>query len=516
MNSDKVDGKARLLIVHTTRDTAVEVLHKVQKLHEKSGPFHSCILLGNDITDSINNIDTADGPTLFVFDSSCNELELKDCKSDLLTNGHTSFKGCGLFKSTNGITIGYITYNNESTTKWKDDIRTKLNDAGKIDILLTNPLSKAIATQEGLPGYGNTVIDHIVEQLQPRYHITYGIHDRFIELNPFQWIPDVNVTRSLNLATFESKKKWAYAFNLIIDKDMELIPDNLIPNPYLTKAKKRKTSSHDGLDISGNKNKKLKGIMPNNCHFCFSNDNLQDHMIISIGTNAYLTIAKGPLTVPVGEISFSGHCLLIPIKHVAKLNSKNEDILDGKDEIENDITESALYKEMQQYETKIVEMNFRKFDLCTISFEINSSKSIHYHKQIFPVPKYMILKFVQSLDRQCFFNNKKVKNNADLEFQTFDGTDNEDYLNIIRDPSSNYMQFTVYESPQSPPRIHLAKFTLDKRLDLQFGRRVVAFLLNLPKRIKWDSKICYQTKEEEAKEVELFQSAFKTFDPAIL
>lgn len=516
-----MDSKAKLLIVHAHKDNVGEVLGKVQKLHVKSGPFHSCLVLGNNIAASLQNIEAADMLPLLIFDSDCNDLEPNDCKSEMINDRITVFKGSSVYKLTNGITVGYITYNNDCTSLWKDDIETKFKNVNEIDILVTNPLSKSVVASEKLSCMSNDLIDYLVKKVQPRYHITFGDSNSFMELNPFQWPHTANITRTLNVASFGSQSKWAYAFNLFIDKELDSIPENLIDNPYTLKTKKRLKSDQDTLDVDlkkANPNKKLKGVMPKNCHFCFSNDNLQDHMIISIGTNAYLTIAKGPLTVPTGEITFSGHCLLIPIKHIAKLNSSDtEDMENGNEEKEKDsvknITEWKLYQELYQYENKIVEMNYRKFDLCTITFEINSSKSIHFHKQIFPVPKYLILKFIQSLDRQCYFNNHKVKGNANLEFQSFVGTDDEEYLKILCDPTSNYMQFTVYESPQASAKIYLAKFSLEKRLDLQFGRRVVAFLLNLPKRIKWDSKTCFQTKEEEMKEVEMFQSAFKAFDP---
>jgi hypothetical protein len=48
------------------------------------------------------------------------------------------------------------------------------------------------------------------------------------------------------------------------------------------------------------------------------------------------------------------------------------------------------------------------------------------------------------------------------------------------------------------------------RFDLQFGRKVLAKLLGLEKRLQW--RDCEQTVPEEEKDVKAFKAAFKIFD----
>ena len=220
-------------------------------------------------------------------------------------------------------------------------------------------------------------------------------------------------------------------------------------------------------------------------------------MIISIGKLVYLTTAKGPLSVPKGDMDISGHCLIIPIEHIPKLDpSKNAEL-----------TQSIL-----AYEASLVKMNYIKFDMCTIIFEIQSERSIHFHKQVIPVPKYLVLKFCSALDRQVHFNNEKFTRNAKLEFQCYDSHSSKQYVDVINNQSNNYLQFTVYETPEADPKIYLATFNASETIDLQFGRRVLAFLLNLPRRVKWNSSTCLQTKQQETIEAEKFQKAYRTYD----
>lgn len=50
----------------------------------------------------------------------------------------------------------------------------------------------------------------------------------------------------------------------------------------------------------------------------------------------------------------------------------------------------------------------------------------------------------------------------------------------------------------------------EMRFDLQFGRRVMAKLLGLEKRVIWQD--CEQTVEEETADVERFRKAFEEWD----
>lgn len=185
------------------------------------------------------------------------------------------------------------------------------------------------------------------------------------ELEPFSW-EGGRVSRFLNIPKYGSGKKWAYAFNISVGDDEEVEPSNLISNPYESASlnrKKRPLEIETGevvnqdrkISAIGEKSeiKKMRTILPTNCHFCFSNPNLEDHMIISIGKLVYLTTAKGPLSVPKGDMDMSGHCLIIPIEHIPKLNSSEK---------------IELAQSLLAYQSSLVKMNYVKFDMSTAVF----------------------------------------------------------------------------------------------------------------------------------------------------
>ena len=489
----------KLLVVHGSDSNLSSLVGKVSKLNAKAGPFSHIFLLGDFEEETVNELkELEDLPTLYILGCSGENT------TDIIR-----FNGSGVYECQDKLIVGYST----QTSKELQESRKKLTSQFKqlerpVDIFISREWSSDIASLNDVFS-GTNLLNGIVKMAQPKYHIAYGDSNHYFESKPFIWEESSQISRFINIADFDSSNKWAYAFNLDpteIEELEESKKKDIIENPYERKQEKRPLPENSESNATNHddqsKLKKARKILPNTCHFCFTNSSLQDHMIISIGKSSYMTVAKGPLTVPKFDMSFSGHCLLIPIEHISKYNIGQENF-----------SQSDLVQEMTSYEKSVVKMNYRKFDMSTIIFEINSERSIHFHKQLMPIPKYLIMKFQAALDRQLHYNNEKFYNNAKLNFEKYSPED-DDYLKIRNDPKSNYLQFTIYETSEALPQIYIAMFQPDMRIDLQFGRRVVAFMLKLPKRIKWDSPACQQTKEQETKETENFQKSYKEFDIA--
>lgn len=500
--------KAKVLVVRSNSDSFNLLESKIKKLNSKPGPFDAIIVLG-DLEDNINSADVSEFSQLFLLESNeYSEIPSKEIKENV-----TVLNNFGIYQLASKMTIAYVTLTNTGISNSKDEVIKKFNNVDKkVDILITHEWTSAIAKEQGRL-LGNQVVDDIVKAIQPKYHFSYSDESKYFELNPFKWPHTDRITRFINVATLSSKEKWAYAFNIELDDDRveAELPTNLISNPYIESELKKRLSAVLLIDKTGNnadnidepRVKKQRTVLPSNCHFCFANPNIEDHMFVSINTHSYVTTSKGPLSVPKGDMDFSGHCLIVPIEHIPKVYNKRDDT-----------TVNELSEEIMKYETSLVEMNYKKFDMSTVVFEIQSSRSVHFHKQIIPIPKYIISKFQDSLDRQVHFNNEKYINNEKLNFKQF-SSDALEYKDIVQNYESNYLQFTVYETSESTPVIFLASIEPDARIDLQFGRRVLAFLLRLPKRIKWDSPICNQTKDQEIEEVKKFQKGYKDFDISV-
>ena len=378
--------QAKVLVIHLKNESAESVINKVKRLNEKSGPFE-CIFFLGDLLSKLDQVDISTLPPIYCFTS------LPDSPvngSDEVQANLTRLNGYGVYQMTNKLRIGYIALEEAKCNELKDKILEKFKLVNApIDILITREWSTHIAELKDRLS-GSDTIDDVAKLLQPRYHFTYSDNDTFFELNPFLWNEKESVSRFINLATYGSGSKWAYAFNIKIETDDDIedehesnLPTNLISNPYsTTNIKKRPMDliDTDGQQVtkSSISLKKPRKVLPIDCHFCFTNPNMEDHMIISIDDSAYMTTAKGPLTVPKGDMNFPGHCLIIPIEHIPKFNN-----VDGQSPFE-----TPLGKDLLAYERSVVNMNYQKFDMSTIVFEINSERSIHFHKQVFPCLLY--------------------------------------------------------------------------------------------------------------------------------
>ena len=90
----------------------------------------------------------------------------------------------------------------------------------------------------------------------------------------------------------------------------------------------------------------------------------------------------------------------------------------------------------------------------------------------------------------------------------------------VRDPGlgledGDFFRVWIWEPPSDDDKEGNTKcITLplseNARFDLQFGRRVLAKLLDLENRIQW--RECSQTEEEEKHDVQALKVAFKEFD----
>ena len=72
--------------------------------------------------------------------------------------------------------------------------------------------------------------------------------------------------------------------------------------------------------------------------------------------------------------------------------------------------------------------------------------------------------------------------------------------------TSNYIMFTVCKN-KTDRDYYIAPLIPEKSIDIQFPRRVLAHVLNLPDRIHWDK--CQQPKLKEMADCENFKSFYQ-------
>jgi hypothetical protein len=406
-----------------------------------------------------------------------------------------------------------------------DDAKV-LRGANTADILLTMAWPKSIRTGSKVlipesttepPNYDH--ISELCQTLKPRYHFSCS-QDYFYEREPYFHAPSENapnerpLTRFVSLAAHgnPSKQKALYAFNLQASPDHAApLPIGTTSSPFAPSRQKRQaldpapysrfSNGEDGPKrrFRGGRRERQPPPGPDSCYFCLSNPNIGTHLVASIGDDAYLTTAKGPLTTSTTNaqagIDFPAHMLIIPLTHEPTLALIPE--ADARD---------RTYLEMSKYKASLQNMiSIRSANkLGSVTYEISRANGVHTHWQFIPMPADLVRKGVVEAAFQV-----EAENSSYPKFATRDvglGEKEGDFFRVwIWSPPSD-----DEDGNEGTTKCLLLPLDDDTRFDLQFGRRVLAKLLGLEKRLQW--RDCDQPLEDEKNDVDAFKAAFKEYD----
>lgn len=430
----KCDKKSmfKFLVLNPSANTD-DIIRKANSQHLKNG--FELILLVKPIGSSANKLDVM---TYYP-------------KTEGVSDAHNLVSVDGVIKLSSGITLGLF---NGNTSEYE----------GKIDIIIIPKWPSKLSNKyNGDKISVDFSLDQLVTKHKPRYVFSQG---DFFEYGPFEF-EDGTCCRFVSLHT-EGEGKWFYAFNFpLVPKDVS--KNDLVENPFLDNKRKLE----DAGDVA---EKRTKVVTPKDCFFCLSNPKVETHMIITIGTSVYLTVAKGPLSRSNAEIPFSGHGIIIPVDHVS-------------------LTNDSIEKEMNEYESKIATKFEESYpDLTLITFDLNLKKNVHYHKQFLPIHKRFLEdnNFENVLYEKSSINNEKYKKNHTLNFEKVDEIDLE----------KQFIRFQVYNKGKPETYVCVIEDN-NKIVDLQFPRRVLSYIIRSPKRLYWDK--CLQLKFKETQDCEEFK-----------
>ena len=412
------------------------------------------------------------------------------------------------------------------------------------DILVTTQWPKGIRIgskvpipedQINLPSEVQCIAD-VCATLKPRYHFSSS-DSFFYEREPFFHLPTEDspdekpLTRFISMASYDSKQKAMYAFSLDPKAPPPLtVPVGATASPFPTPQAKRKglpsqresfqrfaVSDEDRQHRPRKRQQRAPPPGPDQCFFCLSNPNIATHLITSIGNESYLTTAKGPLP-PGGffpALDFPGHVLIIPFTHSPTIAS-----------IQEPEARASTYKEMQRYRSALHQMVTDRSSgkLGTVTWEVSRGSGIHTHWQFLPVPANLI---DEGLVEAAF--KVEAENLSYPQFSTARMPDSNganeagDFFRVWiwkstssgETSASGKGQNEGQDAEESKLRSEVEKMlmlelTPDFRFELQFGRRVMAKLLELDKRMYW--KDATQSVDEEEADAAAFKEAFKKYD----
>lgn len=207
------------------------------------------------------------------------------------------------------------------------------------------------------------------------------------------------------------------------------------------------------------------------CWFCLSSPNVKSHLITSVGEYYYCALAKGPL--------LPDHVLILPIEHTPNTLS----------------LPLECEKELEQLQSSL-KAYFKKQGKEVVFFELVFKQGIHANLQVVPIPSSrasVVQDIFNMAAEKLGFKFTIVKEGRQALRTQFDRSCSLFYVEV---PGGDILSHVIEENEKFPA---------------QFGREVLAGLLNIADRADW--RKCKLGKEEETKTVERFKNGFQEYDP---
>jgi len=381
-----------------------------------------------------------------------------------------------------------------------------LKGVNATDILISNEWPAGVernsATAPGSRMGGSKPVAELAHQLRPRYHFVPG-GEKHWEREPYRneirkGESGDRISRFYALGDWGNagKQKAIFAFSLNITEPTTAAATSTA-SPYAdARGTKRlaeenpngtffwgdHTSQHHHKRRGGGRGHQPRPPPgPDSCFFCLSYPQLEKHLIVSIGSESYLTTAKGPLTSAATnpeKLPFSGHILIIPFSHTPTLPL-----------IEDEETRKSTLGEMRRYKLAIEKMLSTR-GCGAVTFEIRRRNGVHAHWQFVPVATELLA-------------------SVDAAFEAAAGEGLGRGFEDEEESEEPGDAFTYWIS--GAERGRELKLEANEYFDLQFGRRVLAGVLGTGReRGNW--RDCVLGVEEESNDAKMFKEAFAEFD----
>ncbi|ESK94140.1 nucleus protein [Moniliophthora roreri MCA 2997] len=247
---------------------------------------------------------------------------------------------------------------------------------------------------------------------------------------------------------------------------------------------------HPGGGERGGRGKRgpPKEIDPSECWFCLSNPNLAKHLIVSLGSDCYVTLPKGQI-IPTQSaadhvnVPGGGHVLIVPIDHHPTYSTIPLDI------------SSSIIEDTEKYKSALRAFYAKHF-CVPVFFEVGriSGKGGHAHVQAVPIPQKLKDKV-----EGAFISEGRTQG---IDFE-------EDVDTALESCASGKGGYFRVDLPDGRKMVHLMKQHVP--FGIQFGRQVIVNLLGMPDRMDW--KACMLSEDEDRADADAFKKAFAPFTP---
>ena len=204
-----------------------------------------------------------------------------------------------------------------------------------------------------------------------------------------------------------------------------------------------------------------KTVAPESCWFCLSNPASRKHLVVDIGEEVYLALAKGPLT--------RDHLIIVPIEHISSTATE---------------IAASLSSEVENYMKKVDSLHS---DKKPIFFKMSANPTHHFHIQAVFIDAGKLENFLEFLE----------------DFSIKLG-----YKFVPRDNSSELAYFEFSYVSASGEIVRLAhEFDPAAFFPAQYGRQVLASFLEIEGGSDWKNQL--YTEDDEKSFVSDLKKIFK-------
>ncbi|ALC41443.1 CG7741 [Drosophila busckii] len=373
-----MDANAKILVVGDVRGRFKQLFNRVEAVNKKAGPFEICCCVGDffgadeqneELIAYKNGFKHITVPTYILGpNKKADNKHFEDLDDGEICTNLTYLGKRGVYTLSSGVKIAYLSGveaagDNAGEHEFtKADVQAVRNsclvskscatDYRGVDVLLTSQWPYGLQEKENAKA--SKLISYLCREIKPRYHFC-AINGTAYECPPFRIPKDLTTqfelcTRFISLADVgnATKSKYIYALSLkpvdkarlldLVQKTTDEIDCPFIGLDFEGAIRKNETSENQQFfyDMDSGNNRKRRGeggnrekrprimhIEQDNCWFCLSSDQVEKHLIITIGERFYLALAKGPIN--------SHHILILSTKHVpcaAQLSNEEWEELD--------------------------------------------------------------------------------------------------------------------------------------------------------------------------------------------
>ena len=208
------------------------------------------------------------------------------------------------------------------------------------------------------------------------------------------------------------------------------------------------------------------------CWFCLGSTKVESHMVLSIAEYTYLALAKGPM--------IKDHLLIIPINHLS--NSMKFPV--------------GVRKEIDRY-LICLEKCYEKENKILLICDRNlpTQYTQHCYLEIVAIDKDKI----DGLKEVLFKEAEK----HDIKFDVKTKKDNN--YNV-----GSFGYLILHNNGNGEKYIHSLQSGIQKRIPLNFLRKVIAIHLEIPEKSEWTA--CIQQTAEETNQTNRLKDKFKSYD----